>query len=244
MRRLRGEHLDLSRARSGSPHRVQRLASRSTRCSQPRTRRSGRLTRRGSPCDFLAWYGRTCTSCYVLCMHGGASQASRPSSTTNGSSSVHSSDRHEGWARGDTKPTSPGRVASSDSPFPRRRYVTGPASGFLIAQTGAAVSERLLTGEGAGSYFPKKARWSCRDCEDDSREFDSASTASSATFRCSGGRCGTSRPQLKRARTFVWILALSRVTSSAKRCNSRTCSSSDWNCASSIGTTKSTIRPR
>jgi hypothetical protein len=83
-------------------------------------------------------------------------------------------------------------------------------------------------------YLPKNARWSCRDCEDESRDFESASTASSATFRCSGGRDGTSRPQLRRARTFASILALSRVTSSASRCNARTCSSSVSNPSSSI----------
>jgi len=44
-------------------------------------------------------------------------------------------------------------------------------------------SQRPFIDAGGAFYFPKKARWSCLDCEDESRGFESASTASSATFR-------------------------------------------------------------
>ena len=76
-------------------------------------------------------------------------------------------------------------------------------------------------------YLPKKARWSCLYCEEESRGFASISMASSATFLCSDGSAGGLRSQLRRARTFAWILVFSRVTSSAIRCKSSTCSRSD-----------------
>lgn len=60
----------------------------------------------------------------------------------------------------------------------------------------------------------------------------SASTTSSASFLCSVGRLGGSF-QLSRARMLSWTLVLERVSSSVRRCSSRTCSRSVWNTSSS-----------
>ncbi len=91
-------------------------------------------------------------------------------------------------------------------------------------------------------YLPKNARWSWRACEDESQGFSSRSTITSATCSCSGGSEGGCGFQFRRARTFAWILALERVSSSASLCSSRTCSSSVRNCASSTGTARITSR--
>ena len=52
------------------------------------------------------------------------------------------------------------------------------------------------------------------------------------------GSAGGWGSQLKRARTFARILVLECVSSSARWCNSRTCSSNVWNCTSSMATTE------